>query len=128
MKRERFVRCGKIATLCIFMLVLATAGCEYMPFGYATVGEILSNPSAYDNREVKVRGTVSEVTKIPFIDLKIYALNDGGSRIVVVTQGSTPPAGAKVTVVGRVENVAIVGNESIGLHIRELKRVDKPVF
>lgn len=128
MKRGAFAGCRKIATLCMFILVLATAGCEYMPFGYTTVGEILSNPTAYDNREVKVKGAVSEVTKIPFLDLKIYALNDGGSRIVVVTQGSTPPAGAKVTVVGRVENVAILGNESIGLHLRELKRVDKPVF
>ncbi len=111
-----------------FSLLLVSAGCQYLPFGFTSVKDILNNPSAYDGRQVKVRGTVSGITKIPLVNLKLYFLSDDGSKIAVVTSGTTPSANSKVIVVGRAENVAILNNESVGLHIRELKRIDNPLF
>lgn len=111
-----------------FSLLLVGAGCQYLPFGFTSVKDILNNPSAYDGRQVKVRGTVSGITKIPLVNRKLYFLSDGGSKIAVVTSGTTPSANSKVIVVGRAENVAILNDESVGLHIRELKRIDNPLF
>ncbi|MDR3570434.1 MAG: hypothetical protein P4L43_20615 [Syntrophobacteraceae bacterium] len=128
MKHKAITWTGRIATLLIFSLLLASAGCQYLPFGLTSIKDIVNNPSAYDGREVKVRGTVSEITKLPLIDMKLYVLSEGGSKIVVVTSGTTPSANSKVIVMGRAENVAILNDESVGLHIRELKRIDNPLF
>jgi len=105
---------------------LTLTGCDYLPFGYVTVGEIVSNPTKYEGKRIKVRGVASDVTKIPFLDVKLYVLKDQGSQIMVVAKESIPTAGEKVAVVGIVENVAILGSESIGLHLREIKRLGIP--
>jgi hypothetical protein len=128
MKRKAIAWTGGIVMFLIFSLLLVSAGCQYLPFGVTSVKDILNNPSAYDGRQVKIRGTVSGITKIPLVDLKLYILDDGGSKITVVTSGMTPSANSKVIVVGRVENMAIFNSESVGLHIREIRRIDNPLF
>jgi hypothetical protein len=119
---------GRFLIFFCFSLLLVSAGCQYLPVGLTSVKDILKNPAAYDGRQVKVKGTVSGITKIPLIDEKFYLLSDGGAQIAIVTNANTPPANSKVIVIGRVENVAILNNQGLGLHIRELKRIDHPLF
>lgn len=109
----------------VLMVVMGSCfGCEYMPFGYTPLRDIVSNPATYEGKEIKVKGTVNEVTKIPFMDAKFYTLTQDGSQIIVMTEAASPALNKQITVVGTVKNVAIFGNESIGLHILEIKRVD----
>lgn len=99
-------------------------GCDYLPTGRVTIGEILSNPTKFDGQEVKVNGVVSDVTKIPFVGIRFYILNDEGHQILVVPKESVPASRSRVTVVGVMRTVAIIGGESIGPHIEEIRRLD----
>lgn len=104
------------------------ASCEYLPFGYTPIKDIVANPTAYEGKEVKVRGRVQDVTKIPFVEPKFYTLAADGYQLPVLTEHTTPAVNAEVVVIGRVENIAIIGNQSIGMHVREIKRLDKPFW
>jgi hypothetical protein len=121
---------GKIflrATGICVILVLCTSlicGCDYLPTGRVTIREIISNPSKFDGKEVKVKGVVSDVTKIPLVGVKFYVLNDQNAQIFVVPKESVPASKSTVTVIGVVKNVAIIGGESIGPHLEELRRVE----
>jgi hypothetical protein len=54
---------------------------------------------------------------VPF---KIYKIEDGTGEMTVVSQGQrTPTRGAHVRVRGRVEEFAVLGGQSLGLHLRE---------
>lgn len=119
---------GMLLVVASMVVLCAVAGCEYLPFGYTPVKDIINNPSAYDGKEVKVRGKVLEVTKIPFVESKFYNLAADGYEIPVMTDHSTPPANTEVVVIGKVENIAIINNQSIGLHIEETKRIDRPFW
>ena len=122
---------GLIRLLGVGLLIFAAgvlASCEYLPFGYTPIKDIVANPTAYEGKEVKVRGRVLEVTKIPFVEPKFYTLAADGYQLPVLTEHTTPAVDAEVVVIGRVENIAIIGNQSIGMHIRESKRLDKPLL
>ena len=101
-------------------------GCQYMPFGYTPIKDIIQNPAKYERKEVKIRGVVSQVTKIPFVEVNFYTLSEEGYQIVVVAKETVPALQDKLSVAGTVENVAIVGKESIGLHVKESHRAFLP--
>jgi len=124
MRTVKWLSIFKILTILLFFSILSA--CDYMPFGYVSVADIVNNPTKYDGQKVKVKGVVSEVTKIPFIEIKIYMLSDDGHQIVVTARDSVPAANSKITVIAIVENVAIIGSESLGLHLREVNRVELP--
>lgn len=104
--------------------MLALSACAYVPFGFTPIRDILAHPTQYENKQVKVLGVVSDVTKLPFLNTAFYTLTENKAQIIVTTQATTPASGSHVIVVGEVESVAIIGDQSIGLHIREIKRVE----
>jgi len=123
------MRFRRVVLLALTALLLGNlAGCEYLPFGYTPIGDIVANPAAYEGREVKVKGRVQDVTKVPFMETKFYTLAADGYQIPVLTDRTLPMVDSEVVVIGEVENIAIINNQSIGLHIREIKRVDKPLW
>jgi cytochrome c-type biogenesis protein CcmE len=124
MRSYRLVHLPRRRTVLLATFLATLSACIYLPFGFTPIKDIVANPTHYENKEVKVTGTVSNVTKIPFVQMKFYVLSDGSSEIPVVTNGLLPSLNSKVTVLGVVQNVAIIGNESLGLHIRETKRVE----
>ena len=73
-------------------------------------------------RKVRVKGDVTSALKIPIVATKLYALRDETGEITVVTSGSVPGIGARVRVEGVLENVAVVGTATVGLHISETRR------
>ncbi len=103
----------------LLLTVLLLAGCDYLPFGFTSVTEILAHPTSFEGQDVKVRGTVKDATKVPILDLKVYTLEDHGADVAVFTDGALPAVGQSVTVRGKVESTAIINGRSLGLHIRE---------
>ncbi len=117
-----FRLCTGILIAALFFSALSA--CDYMPFGFVTISDIIQNPTKYDGQKIKVKGRVSNVTKIPFMEIKLYALSNKDQQIMVVAKDTVPAANSEVAVIGIVENVAIVGDQSVGLHFREIKRLD----
>jgi len=113
----------KSAVTLFCFLVLAVLACDKLPFGYTKIGDILKNPAAFDGKEIKIRGKVTNVTKLPFIENKFYNLDDGSGQILVTTEQNIPGMDEKVAVKVRIESMAIGGNQSIGLHATEIKRL-----
>lgn len=103
----------------LLLTVLLLAGCDYLPFGYTSVAEIIAHPASFDGQDVKIRGTVEDAMKVPILDLKVYTVQDHGADVSVFTDGSLPAVGQSITVRGKVESTAIINGQSLGLHIQQ---------
>lgn len=105
------------ASLLLCSLLLVGCGPEVLP-----IGEITKAPAAFEGREVKLRGTASQMLKLPFADAKGYRLRDASGEIAVWTAGAMPADGEELIVRGRVESAMILGGESFGLAVQEIER------
>ena len=103
--------------------LLALSGCDYLPFGFTPVKEIVTSPAQFEGKEVRVKGKVKDIVKVPLVDLKLYVLDDGSGEVTVVTGENLPAVNETVSLKGVVESMAIMGGESIGLRIKETKRL-----
>jgi hypothetical protein len=104
-------------------LLLLLAGCDYLPFQFTPIGDILKNPGHFEGETVKVRGKVTEVTKLPFLEVKTYTLDDGSGKILVLTDGKLPAMDETVAIKAQVLTMAIIDNQGIGLRLKEVKRL-----
>jgi hypothetical protein len=87
---------------------------------HPSIAELKYNPSRYYDRAVAVEGVVTSSWGIPLAPFQMYKVDDGTGEVTVLAQHHrTPPRGARVRVRGKVEDVAVVGGRSLGLHIRE---------
>src|SRR5512135_2142284 len=109
-------------TLLLTMLALSLGGCNYLPVGTTPIKDIVAAPASFEGKDVKLRGTVKDVTKVPLLDIRQYTLDDGGGEITVVTAGDLPAEKANVLVKGKVESTAIIAGQSLGLHVKETER------
>jgi len=107
----------------LLLTLLLLAGCDYLPFGYTPIGEILESPGRFEGEPVKVRGEVVEITKLPLIESKSYLLRDDTGTILVVTEGSLPALNKTVAVKAQVKTMAIIDKQSFGLRLVEVKRL-----
>lgn len=117
------------ASRSILMLLLcaALAACTALGIGITHIGEIVANPSRFDNVEVRVKGKVTNVNKMPLLGLKLYTLRDDTGEMTVVAAGDTLPAlDSTVVVRARVETAAIVQGEALGLRLTEVERSTPP--
>jgi hypothetical protein len=117
MSRTRSVLVGAVIGL------LVVAGCESLPFGYTAIKDIVAAPGQFEGKDVKLHGTVTGGIKVPLIDIKGYTLRDDTGEIPVLTHGTLPATNARVSLTGVVKSVAIVGGESLGLRVEEVKRL-----
>ena len=69
---------------------LAAAGCASVGIGVTNAGDIRRNAASFEGREVTVRGTVNEVTKLPITEVKSYTVLDSTGEIRVTTRGAAP--------------------------------------
>jgi hypothetical protein len=104
-------------------LALALAGCDYLPFGYTPVSDIAAAPANFEGKEVKLRGTVNDVTKVPMLNVKSYTLREDTAEITVQTAGDLPAVNDRVALKGIVKSAVIIGGQSLGLHVEETKRL-----
>lgn len=113
---------NKILSGAMLAGLLMLSGCNYLPFGQTPLNEIVTSPAHFEGKEVRIRGKVKDIIKIPLIDLRMYVVDDGSGEVTVITQDKLPAVNDTVNVTGVVESAAIVGGQSIGLRIKELKR------
>jgi hypothetical protein len=86
----------------------------------ASIAEVQANPAYYADRQVTVTGVVTTSWGIPLVPYRLYRVSDGQAEILVVSDNRrTPGKGARVRVRGDVEEFALIGGRSVGLHLRE---------
>lgn len=113
--------CAKVRVLLV-VLTLLVAACDRLPFGYTAIADIVRAPGSYENKQVRMRGEVTDVVKLPFPDVRYYSLRDGDAEIIVFAGEGLPAVGARVSVVGTVNSPAIIGGVGLGLHVTEQRR------
>jgi cytochrome c-type biogenesis protein CcmE len=99
------------------------AGCDYLPFGYTPIKEIVAAPANFEGKEVRLNGKVKDITKLPILDLKSFTLQDGTGEITVTTQGNLPAVNDNLTLKGTVKSAVIIGGQSLGLRVEETQRL-----
>ena len=100
----------KYAALIIAGILLA--GCAPM-----TIGRIVADPSRFQNKTVKVSGTVTN--SVGVIGKGGYQLDDGTGKIYVISGKGVPSRGSKVQVTGTVSPGVEVLGTPVGVAIRE---------
>ena len=121
MRNEGFV---KIFMLIVIVLLLGVVGFltkDYLPFGFIEITEINKSPNKFEGQQVKVKGEVVDRLKIPFFESKSYLIDDGTGRVTVVTNTALPEVGSYVAIIAIGSNAAIIGGESIGFRLQEIK-------
>ena len=95
-----------------------TAACA---LGTRSIADIQHAPGRYQDRSVSIEGTVTSSFGGPFVPVNYYKVDDGTGEMTVISNGShgTPRKGARVKVKGHVQELASLGNRSVGLHLRE---------
>jgi len=115
---------GTFRTISIALLAAITfGGCDYLPFGYTPVKNILSAPASFEGKEVKLKGKVKDIIKLPFLDVKMYSLADETGEIGITTDGNLPAANETVAIKGTVRSTVIIGGRSLGVRVQEIKRL-----
>ena len=100
----------KLAIVALAAIVLA--GCAPV-----TIGRIVADPSRYQNKTVRVSGTVTN--SVGVLGKGGYQLDDGTGKIYVISGTGVPSRGSKVEVTGRVSPGVEVLGTAVGVAIRE---------
>lgn len=100
-------------------LLGAATGCAHA-LRSAHVADLRDNPGRYQNHTVSIEGVVTNAFSVPLVPFKMYRVDDGTGAVTVLSQSTrTPTRGARVRVRGKVDDVAVVSGQAVGLHIRE---------
>jgi hypothetical protein len=103
-------------------LVIATsalsAACASM--GERSIAEVQTNPGKFHDKTVTVEGVVTTSFGIPLVPFKVYRVSDGSAELLVISDDNRVPSkNARVRVRGEVNEFALIGGRSFGLHLRE---------
>ena len=98
---------------------LVAPGCA-LSLRTPSVSELRHHPERYQDRTVAVNGIVTSSWGLPLVPFRVYKVNDGTGEVTVISQNiRTPARGERVRVKGRVDDVAVLGGQAIGVHLRE---------
>jgi hypothetical protein len=104
-------------SLVVAVAVLSGA-CASM--GNRSISEVQTNPGKFADKTVTVEGVVTTAWGIPLVPFKVYRVSDGSGEMLVISDDSRIPGkNARVRVRGEVEEFALIGGRSFGLHLRE---------
>ncbi len=79
-----------------------------------------SNPGRYQNHTVSIDGVVTSSWGVPLAPYKLYKVDDGTGEVTVLSQGfRTADARRARAGQGRVDDLAVLGGQALGLHLRE---------
>jgi hypothetical protein len=87
------------------------------------ISELKSNPGRYYDRTVNIDGVVTDSWGTSVLPFRMYRVDDGTGEVTVLANSGhrMPSRGSRVHVKGRVNEVAVFGGQSVGLHLREEK-------
>jgi hypothetical protein len=117
----RVVMMNRASRLAVALLAaIVIAGCAARS---VRIAELKDQPGRYDDRAVSVTGVVTSSWGIPLVPFQLYKVDDGTGEITILSKyGRTPSKGQRVRVKGRINEFAVFGGRSIGLHIQEEDR------
>ena len=118
---DNMARMRKIVGAVVFGLVVL-AGCARLGLGFSQIGDVLAAPQSYSGKEILIRGTVRNVLKVPFVAIRLYSVRDATGEINVRTDKEPPLSGSQVHVRGVIDTIAVIGDQNVGLHLREIDR------
>lgn len=105
------LRRSGVGTLIGLTALVVLPGCA----GTTRIGNILDDPSAFDGREVRVEGEVTESLGVPLVG-GTYDVSDGSGTLKVVSdEGGVPREGADVTVVGTFRAFFTLGAQTLAV-------------
>ena len=111
-------RAGRLLSIAVLSTIIA-AGCA----SGVRIAELKDMPDKYERKTVSISGVVTDSYGIPLLPFQLYKVDDGSGEITVVSRSTRSPSrGARVQVKGKVNEVAVVGGRSIGLHLDEDSR------
>ena len=88
--------------------------------GSRSISEVQANPGKFHDKTVTVEGVVTTSFGIPLVPFKIFRVSDGASEMLVISDDNRIPGkNARVRVRGEVQEFALLGGRSFGLHLRE---------
>ena len=112
---------GRTRNFVLGLIIAASAfsgACASM--GSRSISEVQTNPGKFADKTVTVEGVVTTAWGIPMVPFKVYRISDGTAEMLVISDNSRVPGkNSRVRVRGEVEEVALIGGRSFGLHIRE---------
>jgi hypothetical protein len=94
------------------LAAIVLAGCAPM-----TIGRITQDPSRFQNKTVRVSGTVT--TSVGVLGKGGYQIDDGTGKIYVISGKGVPSSGSRVEVTGRLSPGVEVLGTPVGMAIRE---------
>jgi len=97
------------------MTIFIISGCS----SYVPISDIKDDPMKYSNKQISVKGRVTETFAIPFINKGMYEINDNDDSIWVMGKGNVPFRGDRVVVTGKVKTAIMVNNRTFGTVIVE---------
>jgi hypothetical protein len=101
----------------VALLATLAAGCALRA---PHISDLRTNPGRYQGRTVRIDGVVTSSWGVSALPLRYYRVSDGTGEVIVLSRGvETPTRGARVSVKGKVGEVAVLGGEPLGLHLRE---------
>ena len=101
MKQTLWLRWGALTLLALG--VVASGACAAR-----SVNQILADPSRYQDREVRVSGTVVESYSLA--SRGAYRIGDGSGELWVVSDRGVPRQGARITVTGKIRDKFNLGS------------------
>ena len=101
----------------VLLAAVLVAGCAAH---VRNINDLRRNPARYHDKTVSLEGVVTSSWGIPLVPFKVYRIEDGTGEVTVISQNArTPTRGARVRVTGKVNEVAVLGGQSLGLHLQE---------
>ena len=100
------------------LVVLLLSGCALSR--HPRIADLKYDPGRYQNHSVTIDGVVTSSWGVPLLPFKLYKVDDGTGEVTVVAQGGRVPSkGARVSVRGRVSDIATLGGQAVGLHLEQ---------
>lgn len=105
-----------LAVFLLFGSVLALTACP----SETTIGRLNGEPGRYRDREVSVRGVVTN--SFGALGMGAYELDDETGRIWVLTESGVPTRGSRIRAVGQYINGVTWAGKNYGSALREKDR------
>ena len=115
MKTNRNIRAGLI--LCAG-LALVMAGCATTQH----IGDVSAHAGRYNQKRVRVAGTVTQTWAIPLIGQSLVRIDDGTGKMWVKPHGRVPFKGQWIRVKGTLKIGVTLANKNLGVVIYEHPR------
>ncbi|MEK6736806.1 MAG: hypothetical protein AABY47_09560 [Pseudomonadota bacterium] len=107
---------GFIAVI-LLMSINACAQNEIIP-----INEINMSPVNFDGKEVRLKGIPKNPTRVPLMNIKSYVLKDKSGEITILTESDLPKMNEEIVVRVKVESLAIIQGDAVGMTVIELER------